>query len=128
MDKAALTDFSVHFLDCWTSQDVGSVLSCYTDDLVYLDPNTRGEIRGGDAFGRYLAKLFSAWRMEWKFRDAHPHLNGDDFTLLWRGSFMKPGGGITVEADGMDLVQVKDGLITRNEVYFDRSALAELMK
>ena len=33
-----------------------------------------------------------------------------------------------VEADGMDLVLMEGDLIKRNEVYFDRAALASLIQ
>ena len=29
-------------LSAWNEQDVEKVISCYTEDCVYLDPNTRG--------------------------------------------------------------------------------------
>jgi hypothetical protein len=45
--------------------------------------------------------------------------------LRWRASI--PTGRIVIRETGMDIVLVEKGLITRNEVYFDRSRLlAEL--
>jgi len=35
------------FLGAWNSQDVERVLDCYTDDVRYRDPNTRGEVHVG---------------------------------------------------------------------------------
>ena len=32
------------FLAAWNSQDVERLLDCYTHDVRYRDPNTRGEI------------------------------------------------------------------------------------
>jgi hypothetical protein len=46
---------------------------------------------------------------------------------LWRASIRVPGGEESVEVDGMDLVLIEDGRLRRNEVYFDRAALAPLM-
>jgi ketosteroid isomerase-like protein len=48
------------------------VLSCYTEDCVYQDPNTRGPIVGHDAFRRYLTRLFEAWNMHWSLREFFP--------------------------------------------------------
>lgn len=45
---------------------------------------------------------------------------------MWHATFKKNGGEPVVEIDGMDFVKVKDGCIQRNEVYFDRTALAAL--
>ncbi len=46
-----------NFLGSWNTQDVEKVVSCYTEDLVYVDPNTRGPVEGADAMRRYLGKL-----------------------------------------------------------------------
>ena len=61
-------------------------------------------------------------------REAYPFADKDGAALLWHASFRKPGKEKTVEADGMDLVLLQRGLIQRNEVYFDRVALAPLMQ
>jgi ketosteroid isomerase-like protein len=38
------------FLDAWNSQDVERVLDCYTDDVRYRDPNTRGEVARNEVY------------------------------------------------------------------------------
>ncbi len=113
---------AVRFLDAWTTQDVDAVLGVYTPDVVYRDPNTRGEIVGADALRRYLTKLFAAWNMTWKLRDVQMRDDGVG-AVLWRASFQKQQGGSVVEVDGMDLVVIRDGRVFRNEVQFDRSRL-----
>ena len=110
------------FLAAWTSQDVDAVLATYTEDLVYRDPNTRGEIRGANAMRRYLTRLFGAWEMTWSLREAHVSAEGTG-AVLWHATFRPRGGGAPVEADGMDLVQVRGGRVARNEVQFDRTLL-----
>jgi nuclear transport factor 2 (NTF2) superfamily protein len=45
-------------LEAWNSQDVDQVLDCYTADVRYRDPNTRGFVEGGEQLRRYLTKLF----------------------------------------------------------------------
>ena len=127
MTNAALDTLADNFLDAWTSQDVVQVLACYTDDLVYRDPNTRGDVQGAEAMRRYLTKLFSAWEMTWARREVHPLAGEDGAAVLWHATFRKPGGGIVVEADGMDLVVLKGDRVWRNEVYFDRAVLAPLL-
>jgi len=49
----------------------------------------------------------------------------DGFLNLWHASI--PAGARTIEVDGVCSVQLRDGLIYRNEVYFDRSALLEAL-
>lgn len=127
MEKAKAYELAERILSTWNSQDVEKVVGCYTDDLVYLDPNTRGEVRGADAMRRYLRKLFAAWQMHWTLREAYPLANLQGAAVLWHASFRKPGTEKTVEAEGMDLVILRGDRIERNEVHFDRAVLAPLM-
>jgi ketosteroid isomerase-like protein len=120
--------FAEGFLSAWNSQDVEKVVACYTDDVVYRDPNTRGEVKGADAMRRYLRKLFAAWKMHWTLREAYALADKDGAAVLWHASFRMADRERTVEADGMDLVLLHDDRIRRNEVHFDRVALAPLME
>jgi hypothetical protein len=114
-------------LDAWNSHDVERVVACYTPDLVYRDPNTRGEVRGADAFRRYLTKLFAAWRMHWSPREAFPLAGTSGTAFLWRATLTPLGRDTTVEVDGMDLAVLDGDRLKRNEVYFDRAVLAPLL-
>ena len=69
MEKKELTSLAEHVLARWTAQDVDAVLACYTDDVVYRDPNTRGAVEGKAAMRRYLTKLFAKWTMTWAVRE-----------------------------------------------------------
>jgi uncharacterized protein (TIGR02246 family) len=128
MKQEELEAFSTRFLDAWNSQDVERVVGVYTDDVVYLDPNTRGEVHGADALRRYLTKLFDAWDMAWSFKEGHvASANENVASVLWHATLRRKDGGEEVEADGMDLVVVEGDRIVRNEVYFDRAVLAPLL-
>jgi ketosteroid isomerase-like protein len=124
MDETRLKERVEAVLAAWNSQDVERVVACYSDDLRYLDPNTRGPITRPDDFRRYLRKLFAAWKMEWRLKEAHLFGSGAGGAFLWRAVIQKPEGERRVEIDGMDLVELEGERIRRNEVYFDRAALA----
>jgi ketosteroid isomerase-like protein len=126
MDQAEMHQLAEKFLDAWNSQDVERVVSIYAGDVSYADPNTRGPVQGADAMRRYLKKLFGNWRMHWSLREAYLLDGGEGCAVLWHATFSLPGGGTTVETDGMDLVLMQGDRIARNEVYFDRVALASL--
>ena len=111
------------FLAAWTSQDVDRVLACYTDDVRYHDPNTRGDIIGRDSMRRYLTRLFAAWKMTWSAREVFDLVGQDGVALLWRATFVRTGEDKVIEVDGMDLVVLHGDRVARNEVYFDRTAL-----
>jgi ketosteroid isomerase-like protein len=118
-------DFLVaRFLDAWTSQDIERVLDCYTDDVRYCDPNTRGHVNGREAMRRYLTRLFAGWQMTWAAREVFDLEGPDGVALLWRATFRRAGEDKIVEVDGMDLAILRGDRVARNEVYFDRAALA----
>jgi ketosteroid isomerase-like protein len=120
-----LSSFINNWLDAWTVQDIDKLLSFYAADMEYLDPNNRGELKGCDAFRAYVGKLFSAWpKMTWAAKDIFRHSDGGGCTVTWRAEITKPDGKILI-LDGMDLVFISDGKITRNEVYFDRFRLTQ---
>jgi len=114
-------------LAAWNTHDVEQVVACYTPDLVYLDPGTRGEVRGADAMRRYLTKMFSMWRMHWSPREVFPLGHTDGSAILWHAKLTPVGGSTSVEIDGMDLAVLEGERLKRNEVYFDRMALAALL-
>jgi ketosteroid isomerase-like protein len=122
-----LVAIAERLFDGWNRQDIDATVACYTDDLVYVDPNTRGAVEGADAMRRYLGKLFGRWEMHWSLRELFPLAEIDGAAALWHASFRKPGGQHTVEADGMDLVLLEGDRVKRNEVYFDRAVLAPLV-
>ena len=127
MDHARAVEMAEKFLGAWNSQDVETVVDCYTEDVLYLDPNTRGYVEGRDAMRRYLAKLFGAWEMHWSLRDAFPLREEDGAAVLWRASLRRAGEEAGIEVEGMDLALVGDeDRLGRNEVYFDRAQLAAL--
>lgn len=116
---------ALRFLEAWNTEQVGVVLAAYTENVTYQDPNTRGEIRGREALGRYLKRLLGTWTMSWTLREVHPYAEERGYHLLWRGTFRRRGGeDPTLELDGMDLVLLSGPKVLRNEVRFDRGALA----
>jgi ketosteroid isomerase-like protein len=114
-------------IDAWNTHDVERVVACYTPDLVYRDPGTRGEVRGADALRRYLTKMFARWRMRWVVREVFPLASEDGAAVLWRATLQPVGSDRQVEIDGMDIALLADARVRRNEVYFDRAQLASLL-
>jgi ketosteroid isomerase-like protein len=127
LNEEKLQQLATSFLGAWNSQDVAAVLGCYTEDVIYLDPNTRGEVRGAEVLRRYLTKLFADWKMTWHLRQAYALAADEGTAVLWRASFQRAGGERSIEVNGMDLVLLRGERILRNEVYFDRTVIAPLM-
>lgn len=127
MDRETMLALAEEFLGAWNTQEVDRVLSCYTTDCEYRDPNTRGAVRGTEAMRRYLSKLFGRWQMHWSLREAHLFDDGQGCAVLWHATFRQPGSDTTVAIDGIDFVQMRGNRIARNEVCFDRAQLAPLL-
>ncbi len=129
MNQVELKQFADKFLSAWSAQDVDRVLDCYTEDVEYLDPSTRGVISGRDAMRSYLTKLFGRWTMHWELREGYSLASADGGAVLWRAT-LRPSGADEQDAvviDGMDLVVMEADRIKRNDVYFDRTALAAFL-
>ena len=127
MDESRIQKHAERFIGAWNSHDPELVASIYTDDVIYVDPSTRGAVEGGDALRRYLKKLLGKWKMQWSLREAYPLEGKEGYAALWRASLQYEGRGSVVEVNGMDLILMRGELVERNEVYFDRSVLAPLM-
>jgi hypothetical protein len=127
MDREKMMELAERFLRAWNTQEVDRVLSCYTGDVEYRDPNTRGAIRGEVGLRRYLSKLFSGWRMHWTLREAHLFESHSGCAVLWHATFQRPDDARAIGVDGMDFVEVEGDRIARNEVWFDRAQIAPLL-
>ncbi len=123
LDTPMALRLAEEFLAAWNKQDVEQVVACYTEDGIYLDPNTNGPVAGHDAMRRYLTRLFEQWTMNWSLREFFLFGEEDGGGFLWHASLTPASGGKTTEIDGMDLVLVRGDKMCRNEVYFDRMAL-----
>jgi ketosteroid isomerase-like protein len=125
-DMERLRRLADHVFQTWNTQDVEAVLACYTSDLAYLDPNTRGPVKGRDAMRAYLTKLYDQWTMTWEGREFFPLRGVDGVTVRWSGTLAPAGTRQRVDIAGLDLVVLDGDLVQRNEVYFDRTPLLSL--
>ena len=123
MDREEAIRLAESFLSAWNSQDVEKVISCYTEDCIYQDPNTQGPVSGHEALRKYLTRLFQQWKMHWSLREFFLFSDRDGGAFLWHARMTPAAGGKTWEIKGMDLVIINGKRMCRNEVYFDRMHL-----
>jgi ketosteroid isomerase-like protein len=122
---SSLEEFCDAWLASWTGNDPERLLAFYADDAAYRDPGSPKGLHGHAALRPYFGKLLAAnpdWR--WTREELIPTTAG--FTLKWRAQI--PVGGTVIEEVGLDIVEMADGRITRNEVYFDRTALLQVLR
>jgi SnoaL-like protein len=112
--------FCAAWLPAWSGNDPGRLASFYTEDVFYLDPGVPDGLQGKPALIRYL-KILLGNNPEWAWQ----HLAGvpleDGFLNKWQASI--PTGDRVITCKGVCSVQLRNGLIYRNEVYFDRFEL-----
>jgi hypothetical protein len=121
MDYDSAKLFCERWLPVWTGNRPEQLIEAYAPEAFYRDPAVPGGLRGRDAILAYLRKLLSrnpAWL--WTAEEIFPTEKG--FCFKWRAEIPVPGKE-TITETGMDIVEVSEGKITRNEVYFDRSSL-----
>lgn len=128
MNRDEALEFAEKFLSAWNSQHVDNVLSYYTEDCIYLDPNTQGSVKGHGSLSKYLTKLFQQWKMHWSLREFFLFNNMNGGAFLWHAKLTPSTGGKTIEVDGMDLILIRGDRISRNEVYFDRMTILNELK
>ena len=124
LDAAEARGFAERWLPAWTGNQPERLAAFYSEDAFYCDPAIPQGLRGRAALTAYFRKLLARnpdW--VWTHRGAMPMADG--FANLWHASI--PAGGRTLEVDGLCTVQLRDGLIYRNEVYFDRTELLKAL-
>lgn len=116
--------FAARWLPAWTGNDPARLVSFYTEDAFYADPAVPDGVRGREELLAYFSRLLARnpdW--VWTHRGSVPLPDG--FLNRWRASI--PVGARSLEIDGVCTVQLRDGLIYRNEVFFDRSGLLQAL-
>jgi hypothetical protein len=116
--------FAEKWLPAWTGNRPERLASFYALDAVYSDPAIPEGLRGREALQEYFRKLL-ARNPEWVWVHRGSIPMEDGFLNLWRASI--PVGERTVESEGVCTVQLRDGLIYANHVFFDPSELLKAL-
>lgn len=114
MPTINIETLNADWLKAWSDKDVDRLLSFYSPDTVYKDAQTAAGLNGHAELGAYLNQLFSStppmiytpdetWAIE------------SGFCGRWYCAIGETGTDGSMR--GFDLVILKDGLITHNEVY-----------
>jgi len=112
--------FAEKWLPAWSGNRPEHLVSFYTEDTFYCDPAIPLGIRGRPALLAYFRKLLARYpSWVWTHRGSIPLEDG--FLNLWHASI--PAGERRLELDGACTVQLREGLIYSNQVFFDRTEL-----
>ena len=119
-DANQASEFAGKWLPAWTGNRPEHLLSFYAADAFYADPALPQGVSGQEQLLAYLRKLLGRnpnW--VWTHRGSIPLADG--FLNRWHAVI--PVGDGVVEVDGVCTVQLREGLIYSNEVFFDRGEL-----
>ena len=127
MNHERAIELAERLLESWNTQEVERVVDCYTDDVRYRDPNTRGFVEGSDALRRYLTKLFDRWQMHWALREAYPFQMPRAPPYSGAPRFARAAATARWRSTAWTWPWSREIDLSRNDVYFDRAALASLV-
>jgi hypothetical protein len=120
MKSRDLEEFCRRWLSAWTGNRPEELLQFYSADAYYRDPARPDGLRGEKVLFEYFTKLLKKnpdW--VWTAKEVIPTAKG--FVLKWIATIPVQSCSATIE--GLDILELREDKIVRNEVYFDRSAL-----
>ena len=124
MNSKELFEFSKTWLFAWTGNRPEELIKFYTKDALYVDPAHIDGLKGHDQILTYFKKLLAVY-VDWKWQPIEVFPTKDGFILKWQCTI--PIGQEIIEEKGVDIVELEGELISRNEVYFDRTRLMEVV-
>ncbi|MBD3404619.1 MAG: nuclear transport factor 2 family protein [Candidatus Lokiarchaeota archaeon] len=125
MNEKELFQFIEDWLSHWTGNRPNELLEFYTEDAIYIDPANKEGLKGKKEIRPYFTKLLGFYQdWVWKPIDVFPTKKGA--VVKWICTI--PVNGETFEEIGVDIVEITDGKIGVNEVYFDRSHMLEAVE
>lgn len=114
-----LEEFINDWLGAWTGNQPQKLLSYYHKEIFYIDPANPEGIQGQENLKAYLKNLLGHnpnWI--WKTKEIIPTQKG--CVLKWVAQIPIADDMLTTE--GLDIIEIREQKIIRNEVFFDRSA------
>jgi ketosteroid isomerase-like protein len=113
------------------SGDPARVMDVYSDAVEYWDTKCPSRLQGKRALGQHLSAFLADFDVRYALLEEH-RLDGQDAAIvLWECAVRRrlPQGALSddmVMQRGMNLLQVADGQVCRDEVYMDLAALDAL--
>lgn len=118
MNQSDALAFCDHWLAAWTGNQPDILIQYYSDDTYYQDPSKQEGIHGKEKLFNYFKKLLAKYPdCAWSAVEIFPTEQG--FILKWQAK------NVATVFSGLDIVEIKDNKIIRNEVYFDPRQLID---
>jgi hypothetical protein len=120
VDKDSAHEFCNRWLAAWTGNRPDDLIEFYSRDAFYSDPARPSGLRGRDELLLYFRKIL-ARSHNWIWEVEKLISTETGFVLKWRAVIPTPKG--IARTKGLDIVEITQERIIRNEVYFDRLSL-----
>lgn len=120
-----LKTFIDEWLQSWTGNSPDGLLGYYADNTFYSDPAVPGGISHKESLRAYFSKLL-AKNPDWKWTASEIIPTEKGCTLKWKAEI--PVGDQSIVIYGLDIIEISDWKIVRNEVYFDRTPWIEAIQ
>ena len=117
MEIEKLLKFCKEWLSAWTGNIPEKLLSYYAENAYYQDPAFPKGLVGHEQILPYFEKLLSG-NPSWKWELEELFKTEKGFVFKWKATI--PVGSKILSEKGMDIVELENKKISRNEVYFDR--------
>ena len=132
---AGLEAFCTRYLAAWNEHDAAAMADLVTEDVVWEDPALPAPAHGPAAVQEFMREAWVAFP-DLRFDEGeHPHRTAGTDQVAWRwrmrgtntGPIDPPGfapTGRTIDVEGVDLWEMRDGRIARYRAFYDFNALA----
>jgi steroid delta-isomerase-like uncharacterized protein len=136
VDESFARDFADRWQKAWNSHDPAEVVALCTEDVIWDDPLTESPERGRAAVTEYLLAVWRAFPdLEFTWPEGpFASFDGTKLALHWRvtgtmlGPMDPPGfapTGRRIELEGVDLLELRDGLTCAYTGFFDARGVAQ---
>ncbi len=136
LEEQFARDFADRWQKAWNSLVPEQVTALCTEDVLWEDPLTERPERGRDAVAEYLRSTWTTFpdlRFSWP-EGPYASFDGTKLALHWHvvgtmlGPMQPPGfapTGRRAELDGVDLLELRDGLVCAYSGFFDVRGVAQ---
>ena len=99
----------------WFGHDVDAIMAVVSDDVVFHNVTTAERVEGAGAFRAHVADIHERWP-DLRFDEHALYVAADAGVVEWT-AHATAADGRRLEWDGLDVINCRDGLISRNAVY-----------
>lgn len=114
MRREEILELVERYKAAWFAHDVDAIVSVLSDDVVFHNLTADDRVEGAAAVRTHVARIH-ANRPDLSFVERAVYVGDDVAVIEWTATATGSAGRI--EWDGIDVINVSNGLIARNAIY-----------